>query len=310
MPLSMARWINIPIMLQKVRRWNSNNQISSCLLPTWTSIISCCQLGTASTTAKQTAAGGGLHPRHQPQRTDARRDVKPRRKHEVRETFPSEEWAMQTWRLGGIPPGKGTLVAAPPRQRAWRRWGMWRRHRKVRLLPAPLPPPLAASAACQCSGEASSPLQNTQLCFTAHQHQLLAPALFETLGLGKFGAFLDQELSSTLVLGRSSILFTVTTLKEIKSIEELTKYPCRYFMSSSLHYTVCNCSALLWLKKPHRKLWSALNLQQIFTPTSQFRSIFNRSSLLPQATLQDMPGTCTPAFLQGHTWTQLATSPG
>lgn len=157
MPLSVARWINIPIMLQKVRRWNSNNQISSCLLPTWTSIISCCQLGTVSTTAKWMPAGGGPHLRHRPQHTDARRDVKPRRKREASETFPSKEWTMQNWCLGGIPPGKGMPVAAPPRQRARRQRGMRRGDCKAQLLPAPLPPPLAASAACRCSGEASSP---------------------------------------------------------------------------------------------------------------------------------------------------------
>lgn len=38
MPLSTGRWMNTLIMLGKVRRWNSDNQIRSCVLPASTSI--------------------------------------------------------------------------------------------------------------------------------------------------------------------------------------------------------------------------------------------------------------------------------
>lgn len=82
------------------------------------------------------AAGGDQSPAPAPAH-GARRDVKQRRKGEARKTFTSEEWAMQTWCLGGFLPGKGVLVAAPPRRGLGRRRGMRRWDRKARPPPAP-----------------------------------------------------------------------------------------------------------------------------------------------------------------------------
>lgn len=94
-------------MLLKVRRWNSKNQISSCLLPALTSITSFCHAGAASTKWR------GLEPPSPSH--GAARDGEQRRKGKVRKTFTRQEWAMQTWCLGGFLPAKGVLVAAPPR---------------------------------------------------------------------------------------------------------------------------------------------------------------------------------------------------
>lgn len=107
MPLSVTRWINIPIMLQKVRRWNGNNQISSCLLPALTSIISFCRLPTASTVAKRQRGANAAPPQPpgRPERTDARCQAK------------KEAWGEKNLHKGGV--GKADLV--PGRAPAWKR---------------------------------------------------------------------------------------------------------------------------------------------------------------------------------------------
>lgn len=118
-------------MLQKVRRWNGNNQISSCLLPALTSIISFCRLPTASAVAKR-QRGGTAARRNPPAAPNAQtRDGKQRRKREARKTLAREEWARRIWCLGGLPPGKGVSVAAPPQRGVSRRWGMRRRDGKA-----------------------------------------------------------------------------------------------------------------------------------------------------------------------------------
>lgn len=123
------------------------------MLPASTSIISFCQLATAGATAKRQREGDCSPPQRRvhPERADTEGDVKQRRKREARKTFTSEERATQTWRRGGLLPGRGMPVPAPPQRGGWRRRGLRRRDGEAWLPPAPLPPPLAASAACRCS---------------------------------------------------------------------------------------------------------------------------------------------------------------
>lgn len=207
-------------MLQKVTRWNSNNQISSCLLPALTSIISFCQLATASTTAKRQWRGGPQPP-HSPAST------------------PSAQTQKEMSSKGGSARREKPLRA----RSGQRRLGVWEgfcleeacrcqphrgegfgggggcegemAKRGCRLRPCLRPSPRLQRVGAphrRRSGGASSPLRNTQQQqrftapqhqqrFTAPQHQLSAPALFQTLVSGKFGGSSLPGLCSSSVSG-------------------------------------------------------------------------------------------------------------
>lgn len=59
--------------------------------------------------------------------------------------------------------------------------------------PASAPRSVCSVSVLRTTGEASSPLRNTQQRFTTRRHQLSAPALFQTFVLGKFGGFSVPE---------------------------------------------------------------------------------------------------------------------
>lgn len=188
-------------MLQKVRRWNSNNQISSCLLPALTSIISFCQPGDASTKWRREGSRVPAAPRL-PWRTEqdgmssreGRRGEKILHKRGVgnADLVPGRISAWKR-RAGGSPTAERAREAAAEAEVG------------PQSAAAARTPPIAASAEGEASS--SSPLRNGQQRFTT-QHQLSAPALSPTLVLAKFGDFTVQELFPGLFFCRGLQYFT------------------------------------------------------------------------------------------------------
>lgn len=184
-------------MLQKVRRWNGNNQISSCLLPALTSIISFCRLPTTSTVAKRQRGENAAPPQPsgRPERTDARCQEKKEARGEKNlhkggvgkaDLVPGRAPAWKR-RLGGSPSTARGLEAVGD---AKARWQSCRSHPRC----------VCGMLGLRAAGEASSPLPNMPQHFT--MHRLSAPAFFQILVFGKSGGCSVQGLFSSLFFGR------------------------------------------------------------------------------------------------------------